>query len=268
MPQNALSGVVMRNSTIRLVAMWSVFAAVIATAQVDIRLEIENTTVLTHEALMARVTVLNQGLAPLTINAADGTGPQLRFNVEHDSGRSAARRQGARPQELAVPAGQARALDVDLTMLYDMTQSDRYFVRALLIGGNVEVRSSLKVIDIVPGLELASASGSVPRAPGVRRIYSLRYWARKQEEHVFLCVHDEPSGRTFSPVYLGTLIRVVRPTMQLGEGGTVTVKHQVNRAQMMVSTLKSRANRLSLLSQRPVRMRSKPLPKAPSLLRN
>jgi hypothetical protein len=245
-----------------------VCAAVVAPAQVDIRLEIKNTTVLTHEPLMAGVTVVNQGLAALTLNAANGTGPQLRFNVEHDSGSSAVRRQGARPQELVVPAGQARALDVDLTMLYNMTQSDRYFVRALLMGGSIEVRSPLKVIDVVPGLELASASGSVPRAPGVRRIYSLRYWTRKQEEHIFLCVHDESFARTFSPVYLGSLIRVVRPTIELGAGGTVTVKHQVNRAQMMVSTLKSQPNKLSLLSQRPVRITSKALPKAPSLLRN
>jgi len=240
--------------------------AVSAMGQADLKLDIENTTVLTHEPLMARVTVLNSGTLPLVINDASGAGPQLRFSVEHDSEQMATRRQGGALAPLTLQPGQAQVLEVDLTMRFVLTQSDRYFVRALLDGDGAQARSSLKVIDVVPGMELASVTGSVLRAPGVRRAYSLRYWSRNQKEHVFLCVSEAPSGRVFPPIHLGTLIRVVRPTITVGQGGTVTVKHQVNRSQMMVSTLRSLRDKLALVSQRPVRITTAAPTKAPATL--
>ncbi len=238
-----------------------------AMGQVNIQLECENTTVLTHEPLTVRVTVLNSGVTPLVINSAGGAGPQLRFSVEHDSGRPARRRQGETLAPLTLQPGQAQVLEVDLTMHVVLTQPDRYFVRAAVKDGvDVLARSSLKAIDVVPGTELAAAAGGVPGAPGIKRTYSLRYWGRKQKEHVFLCVSDAPSGRAFAPIHLGTLVRVVRPTVTMGKGGMVTVKHQVNRSQMMVSTLRSRRDRLTLVSQKPVRITNAAPPKAPARL--
>ncbi|MBL7075936.1 MAG: hypothetical protein ISS31_00555 [Kiritimatiellae bacterium] len=252
---------------LRLGMVLFLFAAAMATGQVDLRLDIATSTVLTHEPLTARVTVVNNGALPLAVNAADGSGPQLYFGVEHDSGVSAVRREGGALPAFMVPPGRVETVEVDLTMRFVLTQSGSYFVRALLDGGGVEARSSLKVIDVVPGIELIRTSGNVPYAPGVRRTYSLRYWGRQRRDHVFLCVSDAPSGRTFAPIHLGTLMRVVRPTMSAGDDGVVTVKHQVNRSQMMVSTLKSRRSRLSLVSQRPVRTSSAPMPKPPTLPR-
>jgi hypothetical protein len=244
----------------------ALFVAAAAVGQVDLRLDIENTTVLTHEPIVARVTMLNGGAMPLVINAASGAGPQLRFNVERDSGRLAERRQGGSLSPLTLRPGQAQLLEVDLTMHFVLTQSDRYFVRAVLDDG-VEARSSLKAFDVIPGMELVKVTGNVTGAPGVQRTYSLRYWGRNRKEHVFLCVSDAPSGRAFAPIHLGTLIRVVRPTVTVRTDGTVTVRHQVNRSQMMVSTLRSRRDKLTLVSQRPVRMPTPPRPKPPTLPR-
>jgi hypothetical protein len=247
-------------------ALFGLLAAVSAMGQVDLGLEIENSTVLRHEPLMAHVTVLNGGAVPLVINAAGGVGPQLRFIVEHNSGRSAVRRQGGALASLTLQPGQAQMLEVDLTMHFVLTQADRYFVRAVLDAGGGQARSSLKAVDVVPGIELEAVTGTVPRAPGVQRTYSLRYWGRKQKEHAFLCVSESPSGRTFAPIYLGAIIRVVRPTVTVGKDGAVTVKHQVNRSQMMVSTLRSRRDKLTLVSQKPVRITTAAPPKAPARL--
>ncbi len=247
-------------------AMATLLTAVSAMGQVDLRLDIENTTVLTHEPLMARVTVVNNGVEPLVVNAAGGAGPQLYFNVEHDSRGASARRQGKVLPPLTLQPGHAQVVEVDLTMHFVLTQSGRYFVRAKLGGGGVEARSSLKVIDMVPGMELVSVTGSIPRTPGVRRTYSLRHWSWKREKHVLLCVSDAPSGRVFAPIHLGTFISVVRPTLTVGADGMVTVKHQVNRFQMMVSTLKSLRDKVTLVSQRPVRITASAPPKAPASL--
>ncbi len=242
-------------------------AGTAAMAQVHVRLDVGTSTVLKHEPLMVRVVVQNDGGAPLIVNAPGGSGPQLRFNVEHNNGRRARRRQNAGRKQVAVPAGEARVIEADVTKYVDVTAPDRYFVRAVIEGAGGEARSTLKQIDVVPGLEVARTVGAVALAPGVRRTYSLRYWPRNQEEHIFLCVSDVPTGRVFEPVYLGTLVRVVQPTLELGADGIVTVVHQVNRSQVMVSTLNSQRDRLTLVTQKPERIAAGAPRKAPGLPR-
>ncbi|MBT3294200.1 MAG: hypothetical protein HN919_04475 [Verrucomicrobia bacterium] len=249
-----------------LVAMGGMLMAVSAQGQLDLKLRLEHAAVLTHEPILAHVTIHNTGIQPVTLNAPDGTGVQLRFYIERDNGDSVATRRGApRPGRVVVPVGGTQTVSADLTMLCAMQKTGRYFVRGLVSGGRADSRSRLQMVDVVPGLELTKVSGAVPGAPGVRRTFALRYWARERKEQLFLCVSDEPRGRIFAPVALGAVIRVVRPTLTMDHAGTVTVSHQINRAQMMISNVRSAATRLTLESQRTVRIQSLPKRKPATL---
>lgn len=229
-----------------------------AAGQLDVSLHMEHSAVLLHEPLQARVTIHNGGIDPVTLNDARG-GVQLLFYVERDNGVSIPARQQAPPvKRMVVEPGKTQAIEIDLTMQFAMADPGRYFVRAVLDDGREAIRSRLKMVDVVPGLELAKASGAVPKAPGVQRTYSLRYWARDGKEYAFLCVSDTPSGQVFAPINLGTLVRVARPTVTIDDQGAVTVTHQVNRGQLMVSTLESAADKLTLKSQIPVMMFTPP----------
>lgn len=168
---------------------------------------------------------------------------------------------------LSVSPGGVATVDLDVTRYAVMREPGHYFVRVVLEGGGFSARSTLKAVDVVPGLELLRATGGVPGAPGVRRRYVLRYWPRKNKEHLFLCVSDAPSGRVFAPIHLGLLLRVMPPSIAPAENGTVIVKHQVNRSQMMTSTLRSRPGQLALVSQDPVRLSAPPPPARPTLPR-
>ncbi len=247
----------MRNTNrLRLHAtlMWFCLAAGWASGQLKLGLDVDPSTGIVHESLMARVTVENGSGAPLAVNSGTEAGLRLRLSVENDGGERAPSREAHPLPRLDIGPGGVQTLEVDLTMRFVMSQPDRYFVRAVLEGGATDVRSPLKVVDVVPGLELARTSGRVPGLTGVRRDYVLCYWPRDRKEQLFLCVTEAPSKRVFPPIYLGSLVRVMKPTITLGADGLVEVRHQANRSQVMVSTLRSRRDRLSLVEQRPVRL--------------
>ena len=244
-----------------LVVMSGVLLSVSAQGQLDLKLRLEHASVLAHEPLLAYVTIHNSDIQPVTLNAPDGTGLQLRFHVDRDNDTSVATRRGApRPARVEIPVGGSQTVSLDISMLCTMQKTGRYFVRALVSGGGSAGRSRLQMVDVVPGLELTKVHSAVLGAPGVRRTFCLRYWARERKEQLFLCVTDEPVARIFAPVALGPLIRVVRPTITMDKDGIITVMHQINRYQMMVSRIRSAATRLTLESQRtaPIAMGPRP----------
>ena len=256
----------MRRNIFRLIAMIVALTAAQAAAQVEVALRIETSAVLSYESLLARVTVRNNSAYPLTLNGSGAHSAALRFRIERKSDDRVPMASNARAlQRTVIPVGATKEYLVDLAARFQIARPGRYFVRAHIQGEGLTAKSQLEMLDVVPGLELATLKARVPGTPGVLRQCSLRHWARGVKDYLFLCVTDSPSGQHDRPLNLGALVRVIRPTLTVDHAGTVTVTHQINRAQLMVSTLQSKRGGLSLTAQKVIRIQSGPQMKPATL---
>jgi len=228
-----------------------------ARAQVEVELNIETSAVLAYEPLMAHVTIRNNTSQAFTLNGDGATAPTLLWDVEcaNDERVVPSSDAPALPR-VEVPAGATSAFVIDLTPRFQMGRPGRYFVRALVEDGDGVARSQLEMVDVVPGLELAQSKVRLPGVLGVERRCSLRHWSREGKDYLFLCVTDYPSGEHYPPLNLGSVVRVIRPTITVDANATLTITHQIDRGQLMVSTVKSVQGGLSLTTQKAVRIQS------------
>jgi len=215
----------MKRATMALVCLLAGAHAGRATP-IGLGLRVEHKQFLKFERTMVYLQMQSRLDAPLVFGHEEGN-VILDLDVRRASGeRMDPFREQPIVSAISVGGGETRTIRFDLSRWYDLSGTGRYLVKATARWKNRQFVSGSVAFDVVRGMELARVRQYLPGYDDVERIYSVRYVAREETEVAFLRVDEAPSGTNYGVFELGPIIRLFRPTIEIGKGGRVTVTHQ------------------------------------------
>ncbi len=225
------------------------------TAQlVAIDLRTRHPAYITGEPVMVRLTVENHGAQPLVISEHEVfRSNRILFEIRGEGQeRLTALRERKIVEELDLEHGEKTTLEIDLAEWYPLLAVGRYYITPVLIHNERRYAADSRVIEIVPGIELARLTQILRGSALIERNFILVYWARGEREDVFLRTQDRPGGDTWTTLALGPIVRVNKPSMQQeGETG-IRVTHQASRDVTLVSRIRSDAAGPVVVDQRQI----------------
>lgn len=202
-----------------------------AVGQVRIGVDVEHESVLENEPVIATVSIGNDADTPMvfgpdafnaTLTLVLRRGVRRMEELPADTMRQANRR-------IIVLPGEVHREMFDLGSLFPMHEQRTYRLSVRIEHEDIAYSSRERVFDIVSGIEIASAVYPVPGYRDRKLTYSLRYWRRRQSEHLFLVVNDRAAGIAYGTFDLGRMIRFTPPVLRYDHIGTISVVHQSGR---------------------------------------
>lgn len=220
----------------------------ILTAQYAMDMRLENTSYLQFESMESKVVIRNDTDRMLLIGGLRETAA-VDFIITRNKEIVRRRSNGLLVENVLVMPGQTRDVVVDLGRHYNIQSLGQYEITATFTADSGIYKSPPRVVDVVPGLELASILRALPNHPSMIRKYSLRYWSRQDREMLFLCVSDEKGSVNYGVFMLGPIVRVVPPEITVNASGEVLVKHQADNGVFAHTFLKSTIDGVELVRQ-------------------
>ncbi len=198
--------------------------------QVDVSLTLAYSVYVVGEPVLVQMECLNATRDRIEIS---GAGASASLFVEISSG---SRFDELEPfnrapmvRELRLNPGQSFQQKVELDKWFGLTREGRYIARLVLVHGGVRYLSAKRSFDIVPGLPVTEGVQMFVSRANTKRQFKLVYWHRNQNDRLFLRATDEPSGRVWDAVDLGTFLRREPPKFDISPEGEVTVVHRSTR---------------------------------------
>ncbi len=225
------------------------------TAQVvAIDLRTRHASYVTGEPVMVRLTVENHGVQPVVISGHKlFRNNRIYFEIRGEGrARLPELRQRKIIEELDLEHGEKTTLDLDLAEWYPLLTTGRYYITPILIHNDRRYVADSRVIEIVPGIELASLTQILRGREIIQRQFTLVYWARSGREDVFLRTRDLPKGDVWSTLSLGPIVRVNQPVMTQEGDDEIRVTHQATRDATLVTRIRSDADGPEIIDQRQV----------------
>lgn len=221
-----------------------------ARADVKISLKLEFESYLQYERIMAVVTIYNDAESALSVKAFTNTASGLRFLIKKNK-QEEVKKNNELPllDGIELASGEKEEHLIDIAGSYNMGVVGNYEIVAELYTPEKSWRSERALVDIVPGLEIASLEKNVPGYPDRMRQYSLRYWARKGKEYLFLRVDEKENELVYGVFLLGPVIRVVAPKMEVDRQGNIVIVHQTASEKFARTLLKSEAFSIKFVDQ-------------------
>ncbi len=133
-------------------------------------------------------------------------------------------------QTCTIKPGDTHTFTVDINDFYDLRTEGIYQVSVAVLGGKESVGSYIVPFTIVKGIEMGSVQ-RLNKTLGRVYKYQLIYWARNQQEHLFLKIIDQPTGSQYGFLKLGTVVRIADPKILFEDNDVVAVIHQTLRDQ-------------------------------------
>jgi hypothetical protein len=229
--------------------------------RLDVRME--NPSVLQYEHVVAFLTLYNDTAQPLVIDESAGK-VRVEFLIRNDAGDTTAKYDDSRVVgSLVVKADSKEETMVELSDFYDMRHTGRYLVSAGVTWNGTTYNSDSRVVEVVTGLEITSASKSVPGYPNHQRTYSLKYSTRNHVENLFLVVSEEPSKMNYGVFCLGPLVRVNKPQIDVDRSGRVHILHQQDGDVYVHSYFQSDRDGVQFVDHRYVKENGDPISTGP-----
>jgi len=223
-----------------------------AWAQMDVDMTLDHNVYIVGEPIRADVTLANHATIPLvTTPNLTSVRNGLSFDIRvKNSGSLAPLRPGTPllPDCVVLP-GEKHSLAFNLDEWYPMHETGRYLISAQIKFENRRYDSAIRMLDIVPGIELQSAIQLFSDRPNEQRNLALVYWARKDAEYLFLRVNDTPGDRTWTTLELGNLLRVTPPTLSVSPEGDITILHRATKDFFLRTHVKSTSREVVLVGQ-------------------
>lgn len=206
--------------------------AVTASAQaVSFRLSMSHESFVLGETVELTLKIVNQGALPIVVrDYVAYSGNRLYLEItDQNKGEAKKIREGDIITDLALEKDEGEAIKINLSEWYHLP-SAHYQVKAVLICNGLRYDSPIQVFDVVPGIELATASHYVSLRPAVERTLHLVYWGREGREIAFLRAEDKPTGTMCRTLLLGDIMRVKRPSIEkIKDGDHFYVYRQATR---------------------------------------
>ena len=206
------------------------------------------------EPVMVRLAVENHGAQPLVIGEHEVfRDNRILFEISRTGQEPlSALHERKIVEELDLEHGEGTTIDIDLAEWYPLLEAGRYYITSVLINNDRRYAADSRVIEIVPGIELARLTQIIRGQELVERNFILVYWARGGREDVFLRTLDRPGGITWTTLALGPIVRVNRPALQQDGDTGIRVTHQASRDVTIVSRIRSDAEGPVVVEQRQI----------------
>lgn len=184
------------------------------------------------EQIELTFSVKNLGVTPLMISDYEGfKDNRVEIEITDQTRRKLQPiRDGRIIEELALEHDEAQAFQIPLTDWFALPEG-HYQARVKIFCGDLRYDSPIVIFDVVPGIEVATASHHVSLRPPVERTLRLVYWSREGHEYAFLRAEDHPSRGRIRTMLLGDILRIKKPSIERGPGGdgTFFIYRQVTR---------------------------------------
>ena len=229
----------------------AIVAASAARAQsLGFEVEMKHPSYVVGEPVLAAVTIENHGFRPVNIT---DFGPFKENRLFFEISRTPQvylkqRREGKIVTDLELEKDEGTTCGVNLSEWYDLLSPGAYRIRAVLIIGNQRYESPTTSFDIVPGIELATATQYLQGRPPIERTLLLVYWSRGGRDVAFLRAWDA-NGKIYGTIEIGSLIRNRKPVLQKVSETTYYVHRQVTSDALQRAEILSDESGVSLKEQ-------------------
>ncbi len=221
-------------------------------AGVEFSMKIEYPEVLQYEALFVYITLYNDSDQPYVINADDKDNPsEITFNITMRGeivGRFPCSQKIV--SNLKVMPDETRKLMLDVSQWYDVGKMGKYVIQPVVTDRYDKAEGKKAFVDVVYGGLLAQVTQSAREQYRGMRSYKLLYWHRRGLEQLFLRVDDVDTDYNYCVVPLGTLIRVMKPTLKVDRKGNVETFHQCKPTTYLRTRFKSKYDEILFLDQK------------------
>ena len=196
--------------------------------ELTVRLELRTGDYIEGERIEAIVDVANASPDPIDVRGPDSP-DRLILELYRASDRYRYEKTSEKPyvEPFALLSGEGQRLETFLADHFPVTESTRYFARAVLVHDRMRYESSLKSFNIVPGLRCGGAMQMFANRDGLRREFELVHWGRDQVEHIFLKAKDAGTSKQgWTTTDLGPYMSVTRPKVSVLPTGEVVTLHR------------------------------------------
>lgn len=122
-----------------------------------------------------------------------------------------------------VKPGQVFQQKVELDKWFTVLDEGKYIVRFVIVHDGMRYESTKKSFDVVPGIPVKDGVQMFVKRQNLKRLFKLVFWNRNQTDRLFLRIEDDPSGKVWDSLDLGTLLRSSEPKIDISPEGEVTV---------------------------------------------
>lgn len=202
-----------------VVALLLTLVSVCAIGQtISFKLNTEHSSYVVGEEVKLSLRLVNMGITPVIINDYEvyKNNRIVIDIVNQDKEHLKPFRDGPIVTDLALEKDEGEIITINLSEWYQLDVA-RYQLKVLLFCNGLRYESEMIIFDVVPGIELASASHYTSLSPAIERTLRLVYWSREGRELAFLRADDRPGGicRT---LMLGNIVRVKKPSIEKIKG--------------------------------------------------
>ena len=200
--------------------------ALVARAQVDVKLEFEQDKFLSGEKAEVLVRIANFTGAPLRLGENDDW---IRFSVGNVSGVGVSRKAEPEPTgAFTLKPGARATLRFDLTPLFQIDQVGRYTATATVFTGPGETHAvtAPAEFEIMRGVVLWEREFGVVGGQGERRRYAIVQANYLRRARIFAVITNPEASVTHHVVPLGTVVSFNPPSMALDPKNRLHIFHQ------------------------------------------
>lgn len=132
--------------------------------------------------------------------------------------------------------GEGQKLETFIGDHYALRNESRYIARPVLVHRGMRYEGVFRAFDLMPGVKIKSATQifSGDGKDGLSREFSLFYWTRSGQEHLFMQAKDSGlSNKIWATRDLGPILRINDPTISILPTGEVVILHRLNPDQFV-----------------------------------
>lgn len=206
--------------------------------QLEIGARLQHARLLQFEPVLTTVRIQNR--TPRPVRVGRGEEVELHFDIGARPGDYMRERpNGRHADSFTVDPGETVSVVINLLDRYPLTRQGPYSIRARLSYAGGSRHSGRMFLDVVPGMRIAAAEGSLTgELGGPRRVCTLLHLTRDGREHLFLRF-DDPDAQLCHGVHdLGSMIRFFDPILSIDLRGQVHVLHQSAPSRFTHSTFR------------------------------
>ena len=209
----------------------ALFLAIAADAQqFDVKLTLAYSVFVVGEPVVVQVDLLNATRDRIEVGGPGATSVLL---VEMTKGGTINELTPFRKDPVVAPftlkPGETVQHRFALDKWFSLEQEGKYMARVVLVHRGMRYESVKKSFDVVPGMSLGGGVQMFVNRDQLKRQFKLVFWHRNQEDRLFLRIEDDPGGRIWDSIDLGTLMRATPPKLDISPEGEVTVIHRATQ---------------------------------------
>lgn len=224
--------------------------AVAGAQEIDVKLTLAYNTFVVGEPVLVQAEILNMTRDLIDVGSPGSTSA---FIMELSRGGPNDELQPF-SKEPFIPSfqlqpGQGFPHRLELDKWFKVEREGKYIARAILVHRGVRYESAKRSFDVVPGLSVGGGIQMFVNRETLKRQFKLVYWHRNQVDRLFLRIEDEPGGRMWDSVDLGSMMRGTPPKLDISPEGEVTVVHRATQDAFLRTVLWSLPNAIEVVER-------------------